>query len=1255
MKYLFSGITVLTCSFLMAAPVSEYHFDGKTENAKAIGKHRYVDGVRDKAIALTDGIVKIPCPKKVNPQEGSLSFWVKPMNWDSSVTEFVFLLQNNSPEKNGRIILYKYREPKGLGLTFWMGNPQGNKGKGNGYANTNNHKLEKGKWTFLTLTWSKKANLFALYHNGQLACSGRGKTGLFFSKFGDFILNPQPFRPYNRKLETAFDQLKFYSSAMTEKEIAQLYKEESAPSLDIPMDQVKKTFFTLPKMKSAPKIDGNLVESEWGSAARLPGFIALTKPSLQTDLPGEIYAGMDAEKFYFCFVAKIPGATQLVNNIKKRDGAVYRDDAFEIFLCPPEMKRGNFQTIVNYAGAIYDSKNTKKSWNGNWTVRNGLYEGQWICEMSIPIKDFESSFKEGKIWDFNFCRDQQREPEIVFSSVSPSAMPFSSYFGKFRMTSAGCFARLSIDYSQLFERKLELKTELSNLSAKTETVSLRIEKFRNDGSKDTVFSYVKTIPAGATVVVNHADPLSGFRSGVVRVTAVDSKKKLILQQDIPLVFKDDIKITTDTNLSSAKLSFSIDLKSHFALVKTAKVNVVLHHKNGKKLSLQVPNKNSIAAGSFDLKQLPAGDCVLEFSFRDAAGKELISISEPYKHIGMPKWLKEKPGTTGIPHPYTPIKRTGNTLSVIGRDHVFGKTLLPEQITSQNIPLFAVKPLLKAKINGKNVVFRNFNFQKVREHGEQTVMSFTAKEGGLSLSGTVTLEYDGFLWYSVKLGKSSATLEELFLEIVMPETVAEFYNAHFFSRENYVGKLGQALSLKQIPSVWLGNMEVGLTFVVESFQYWRNADEKSAFRIQRNGKNVLWQIRFVDKPVKLTGKNFVFEFGIEANPVKPTPPQFRSWRVWFFDPFNIAHPWTIDQKIKKYPGSGGFFTPEHTSMEAFRGEVKRFRDKGAELSLYLNPFLVSPEATEYKIFRKEWRNPYNVYPQCPASSFTDYIIWQVDDHIKRGGLQCVYVDSLGAYNCANPLHGCGYIDENGAQKLTFPIRAMRNYMKRLYTLLHAQGRDQMKNYLWAHMSARTSAPINAFVDFQCSGEELETELIANSNYLEHYSMDAYQIYYMQSSGVVPMLLPNLGRTGPKEHRTNLDYNDQVLALVLLHDSLIWNLWVDMSYVNRLYKQLDAFGWKDQSLKFHSYRTQKFVTTSSPDIYISVYTIGKRALAVVVNKKKTAQIINLSVDYQKLGISENAVLKDFRTGKKLSENELNNWKIKGYNFSLIQIGE
>ena len=1235
-------------------PVVQYDFDGNTGKAQSKGEVRYVEGIRGQAAALADATISFPCPAGITPAEGTVSLWVNPLNWDSSAKEFVFFLQNVNADKTGRIILYKYKNP-GLGLTFWFGKPGGKHGQECCYTNAPKLELKKGQWVQLAITWSRKANLIAIYVNGQMAVSSRCKDGMFFDKFGDFVLNAPPFRPENRKYETAYDLVKIYPAALTEKEIGDKYRAEMSEPEAIPLNLTEKTMFSLPKMKKAPRIDGNFVEAEWADAARLGGFIELSNPRLQCDLPGDVYAGCDEENFYFCLAGKLIGNTQVVNRIHENDGRVFADDSFEIHLRPPELKQGNYQAIINYSGAVYDAFSGQKKWNGHWRTKSGIYEGTWFCEVAVPIADFKSRFRENSQWEFNLCRDLQKDPNIIFSSVSPSGMPFAAHYGKFRLTAKECFGRLEVDYARLFEHKLDLKMTIRNLSGKAKKATVKTELIASSGKQLSASEKTAEIPADGEHVFPVQDPLTGFRSGIVRITATDEAGTLIHRQDLPLVFRDEATIVTETDLTAGKLFFEADLRSHYALAKTAELEVKLHHSSGRAVSCKAKG-NPLAKGEFDLKSLPPGDCVLEFIFRDADGRELMKLKENYKHVGIPRWLTEKPGlNAGVVYPYTPIRRNGNRFEVIGREHVFGRTLLPEQIVSQKVPLFAAKPVLRGKIDGKEVVFDDFRFTETENTPAKCAMKFTASAGGLELSGTVTLEFDGLLWYRLDLGKADVTVEELILEMRLPNTVAEFYNGHFFSRENYVGKFTGDLDLKQMPSMWTGNLDVGLTFVTESFQYWRNRDEKSAFRFRTDGKNRLWQIRFIDRPTKLKDRNFCYEFGLEANPVKPTPPQFRSWRVWFFKPFNISHPWQIDMKIKKYPGSGGFFTPEHTSMEAFRNEVKKFRDKGAELSLYLNPFLLSTDATEYKIFRKHWRNPYNTYPLCPASNFTDYIAWQIDDHIKRGGLQCVYVDSLGAYNCANPLHGCGYIDENGVQKLTWPVRAMRTYMQRLYSLLHADGRDQTKNWLWAHMSARTCAPINAFVDFQCSGEELETNLVSNSNYLEHYGLDAYQIYYLPSSGVVPMLLPNLGRIGPKAHRLEKKYNDQFLLLVLLHDSLLWNLWCETDYVNRLYRKLDEFGWQDPKLQFHSYRTQKLVTTPDPEVPISVYTLGSKAVAVIGNMQKTDRKVRIVLDRKALGIPASARLTDLRTGHTLSELDLQALLVAGYNFVLLKIGE
>ena len=155
--------------------------------------------------------------------------------------------------------------------------------------------------------------------------------------------------------------------------------------------------------------------------------------------------------------------------------------------------------------------------------------------------------------------------------------------------------------------------------------------------------------------------------------------------------------------------------------------------------------------------------------------------------------------------------------------------------------------------------------------------------------------------------------------------------------------------------------------------------------------------------------------------------------------------------------------------------------------------------------------------------------------------------------------------------------------------------------------------------------------------------------------MPMLLPNLGRVGSKEARWMPKYNDQLLSLVMLHDSMLWICWCDTDYIRKYYRIFDHFGLKDEKVQFLSYRKQKVVTSPDKDIYISVYKLNRKAMVVIVNKQNRNRTVTVNIDWKKLGIKPGAVLKDMRTGKALPEGSSVTVTIPGYNFALIQIGE
>ena len=1230
-------------------PVAEYDFEDNAGNGILKGKAvRYEAGRKGKAVVLGDAQISIPCPKGVTPDEGSITVWVKSLNWDTEANEFVTFIQSMAPDKTGRLMLYKYTKASGLGLTFWFGRLDGAPGqRPNRYANQKSYKLVKGNWQRVGISWSRKTKLITLNVDGVQVASNQYIPEMYFSAFGDFLLNPPAFRPANRSYETAFDLLRFYDKALSEEDMNGTYESErSDVAAEVPIKLLKSSVLTVPKLRKAPKLDGSYEAPEWAGAARVGGFSSLNNPCLDMRPSVDAFVGHDGKKMYFCFVGKIPGATQLAATVKERDKAVYMDDAYEIHLRTPEMQSGYYQGIFNSIDTIYDAKTGDHDWNGKWEIKNGIYEGQWICEVAIPVSEFQTSLIEDKMWKFNICRDRQMGAFIQFSCLSPASMPFFAHYGDLFFTESGCYGRIEIDYDALFDRKLNMKFTAGNCGNKAQKVSLLCEKYDYTGALLDSRELAGDVAAGGTKDFEWKEALSGFRSGYLRLTAKNEAGKVFHRQDFPLVFKDEVSVRKETDIEAATLTCEVDMKSHYKLANAESVKATLIPKEGKPVEISLTGKPN-AKGVFDLSSIKEGDCTLQIIFYDKDNKEVFRVNQEYKHIGRPRWLTEKPGeNAGVIWPYTPIQKKGDTLSVWGREHVFGAaSLLPQQIVSQGSKLFASAPVLKGRLDGKDIIFKNFRFKEMKSDAALVSRGISATAGKLKLNGVLTLEYDGFIWYEFDI-EGAGKLEDLALEMVLPEDIAQFYNAHYFSRENYVGALMEGLNLKKIPSVWLGNLDVGLTFCTESFQHWHNADEAKVFEIkrhrnQREGRIVKWIAHLVDTEVSLSaGKPLHYEFGIEANPVKPTPANFRSWRVGPFKPYNIAHPWYFPYKeLKKYP-ENGILVPEHTSMELFKKYVDDYRGKGMELTLYLNPFLAAARSTEYQVFRKQWRNPYNVYPQCPGSSFTDYTVWNVNECIQKGGLQCVYVDSLGAVNCANPLHGCGYIDEKGVQHLTWPIRAMRKYMQRLYSLIHAEGRDPEHNFLWAHMSARTSAPINAFVDFQCSGEELEKRIITNSNYLELYTLDEFQLYYMKSSGVVPSLLPNLGRTGAKEPRYQKKYNDQILAHVLLHDTLLWPGWCDDAYINAFYKKLDEWGYKDPALEYHSYRKQDKLKADKPAVKISYYTLKGKTLAVVVNTSK---------DDVETTINHPAGFVDMRNGGNLPAKI----SIPGYNFALLEL--
>ena len=219
---------VLTASVFAVEPAATYDFEGTTglpESAlKGKGKIEFVEGVKGKAIKMADNTLNLPCPEGVTGEAGSVAMWIKPVNWNHSSKEFVSFLFNQNKSVTGRMHIYKYREPDGLGITFWYGSTKNDKLKTvTAYRKAD---YQQGEWFFFVMTWDKKSNLTSLYYNGKRVTGSRPGQDVFFKEFGDFILNAVPFNPGNRANATVYDLVRFYKEPLSASDVAKMYKAE---------------------------------------------------------------------------------------------------------------------------------------------------------------------------------------------------------------------------------------------------------------------------------------------------------------------------------------------------------------------------------------------------------------------------------------------------------------------------------------------------------------------------------------------------------------------------------------------------------------------------------------------------------------------------------------------------------------------------------------------------------------------------------------------------------------------------------------------------------------------------------------------------------------------------------------------------------------------------------------------------------------------------------------------------------------------
>ncbi len=344
--------------------------------------------------------------------------------------------------------------------------------------------------------------------------------------------------------------------------------------------------------------------------------------------------------------------------------------------------------------------------------------------------------------------------------------------------------------------------------------------------------------------------------------------------------------------------------------------------------------------------------------------------------------------------------------------------------------------------------------------------------------------------------------------------------------------------------------------------------------------------------------------------------------------------------------GCWWLPENKEKEeTIHQWVKAVGNAGGRTSVYYLKN-ISPEDPYWEDFGEEMllnplRPSINNYVLCPKGPGTDFFVWTVEQIIRRYGVDGIHNDYGELMACENLEHGCGWVDENGKVRKSWPILEQRRMNQRVYGLLHG---ILKKNGVYRNHTS--SAPILAtvgFADIFVTGEYEAMspkngkpigDWLPEDNYLSFYSSYITGIPAFGGHTLPWEIMAGEGTGASQTH--------------LLKDYPLFN---PEGYFDPYRVPSFAFGMRSQVQMFYPafkdfsnaefigfWKTKELAETKTADGYAKKYIRTsiwkdageKKALILVGNVGGIKKEVHLKINFPLLGLEENnSIVRDVYT--------------------------
>jgi hypothetical protein len=1111
-----------------------------------------------------------------------------------------------------------------------------------------------------------------------------------------------------------------------------------------------------------PAIDGVFTESEWANSARLAGFMG-KNTLLVSGKRGSVYLSRDTKYLYIAVRTSTPDNDPgggLTTNCFKRDSAVYSDDSVEILITSDNKTNQIYQLIFNCRGAIFDQKITrepKKSdikWNIAGLKLGSIAEsGWWTLELAIPLKEIGNPSKflklnVGRNWTgtgaaalnaTSAYANTKTMLRVDWNKKSPIIRQYDlgntetgNWNIKFKVKNPADYpCKLAVLLRHYNYQKLKGRTTKIMKIDATKSVSiapngeasLELPVRIRDKYSHLLTSVLYNEKSGKLLYSRLLKARKGAVSGRQPATALFELSGL--GTGICWYYPGFNRAAIQISLNQTSGIESVKITSSDTTGNSTSVNAIL--KKGYYRALIPIGKEN---GKYNLNVSVKLKGKTERLFKKVCVLQKRSFSWENNKLGKEKII--------LP-PFLPIELKNNSIKVLLRQHKINTFGLWDSLLSKNKELLASPMYFEMLIGGKKQTWRGkIISSKIKNNGYAAkIITKAEASNGITICNEQTMEYDGFLWSKIKLENvKDKAIDNLKLVIPLKASEAKLFHAVAnTTRTNPAGRLPagsgeiwngsllmRSLSFGQeeihpqvVPYIWLGGIERGICWFIDSSYGFKLDRSKSAVRIIRDkNKNTIYlEVDFINKK-SLLKDGHSFEFGIQSTPVKPVK---KYWRRLVFDATGTGIPgmqtnMMLSYLLIGYPFSWSKF-PYKNNFNLFRQQTdiirhgthpnnddllkdwekqygtevnkmfksikapresmtlkwfKQCRKNFQKLQInnprrthalpykYSDPRLtyIPEEIPEY--FKSEWWSPqpqnyFGAWRTYPVPSNMDYLVYSYYQELKNG-MHGIYLDDV--YLMPNPnTDTVAKVDENGEIHSQIGILALRELVKRIAVLQHKF--NKYPRMLQVHMTNSLLVPCFSFATSQLGWETKFGE----TPFQERCTLESILTTNTgrQIGADSVALVGILRRTTPvaewKSKQSQLTRT--FLTMSLPHGIKARRRIMpeaDWNVIRNIYGLIAKFKCWEQDCKFIPYwENDPAIRVNKPEFIVSGYVRPGETLLIVSNLKNAGNV-KLMLNKQALGLPANAKAVDIESGKQIDFDKL---FVQKYDFRLIKISK